>query len=409
MVASRYFPREEYEDRWSRVYAELKRSGFDTLVVWQRSAGTFDRAGDVFWLTNFSTFGTGQDPADEEFCAGYSFAAVLFHNGREPEIHTGQPAIETDDSRVFCGEIVHHASNFVVGLADRLRSLGIEGRVALVGDDILPGLYDRILRAQTQQIGWISQDDLLIEAQSIKSPRELEAFRTAGEIVTRSLSAAMEAMIVGRSGAEAAGLAAGIVVSAGGGFHRIDMSHGPRSERYLLSDDFYGYDTTAPNQGDLVRGWVFGPIFKGYWLDPGRTSVCGRTASTEKKRLVEGAASIVDGIVSAIRPGVTSRELGVAGEKIARHVGYFDCAQRLPLFGHRLGTFFVPYIIPVGGADGGHTDDKMKLDEPLRPGMVVAAEAFLTHEGVGTAGFEQNLIVTDTGSELLTRTPMLFW
>jgi hypothetical protein len=40
--------------------------------------------------------------------------------------------------------------------------------------------------------------------------------------------------------------------------------------------------------------------------------------------------------------------------------------------------------------------------------MVMAAEIFLTHQGVGTAGFEQNLIVTDAGPELLTRTPMLF-
>jgi hypothetical protein len=36
-------------------------------------------------------------------------------------------------------------------------------------------------------------------------------------------------------------------------------------------------------------------------------------------------------------------------------------------------------------------------------------EAFLGKENVGAAGFEQNLIVTKTGTELLTKTPMLFW
>jgi Xaa-Pro aminopeptidase len=45
---------------------------------------------------------------------------------------------------------------------------------------------------------------------------------------------------------------------------------------------------------------------------------------------------------------------------------------------------------------------------PLEAGMVIGAEIFLTHPGVGTAGFEQSLIVTDHGPELLTRTPMLF-
>ena len=40
--------------------------------------------------------------------------------------------------------------------------------------------------------------------------------------------------------------------------------------------------------------------------------------------------------------------------------------------------------------------------------MVMAAEIFLTHPGVGTAGYEQNVIITAHGAELLTRTPMLF-
>jgi hypothetical protein len=41
--------------------------------------------------------------------------------------------------------------------------------------------------------------------------------------------------------------------------------------------------------------------------------------------------------------------------------------------------------------------------------MVLGIEAFLAREGVGVAGFEHNLIVTDSGVELLEKTPMLFW
>jgi len=39
----------------------------------------------------------------------------------------------------------------------------------------------------------------------------------------------------------------------------------------------------------------------------------------------------------------------------------------------------------------------------------MAAEIFLRHPGIGTAGFEKNLIVTESGPEPLDRTPMLFW
>jgi Xaa-Pro aminopeptidase len=77
------------------------------------------------------------------------------------------------------------------------------------------------------------------------------------------------------------------------------------------------------------------------------------------------------------------------------------------LLGHGIGTNFIPYMIPIseGEADPGGA---LHYDSPLTAGMVMAAEIFLTHPGVGTAGFEQNLIVTESGPELLDRTPMLF-
>jgi Xaa-Pro aminopeptidase len=80
---------------------------------------------------------------------------------------------------------------------------------------------------------------------------------------------------------------------------------------------------------------------------------------------------------------------------------------KVPLLGHGLATNFIPYVIPVGEGDA-DTDGALHYDMPLEAGMVMASEIFLTHPGVGTAGFEQNLIVTDAGPELLTRTPMLF-
>jgi Xaa-Pro aminopeptidase len=40
--------------------------------------------------------------------------------------------------------------------------------------------------------------------------------------------------------------------------------------------------------------------------------------------------------------------------------------------------------------------------------MVLAAEAFLNRPGLGTSGFENNFIVTETGAELLDKSPMLY-
>jgi len=45
-----------------------------TLFVWQRGAGTFDRVGDVYWLTNFVMNGSGQDPATMKWVLPTHFA-----------------------------------------------------------------------------------------------------------------------------------------------------------------------------------------------------------------------------------------------------------------------------------------------------------------------------------------------
>jgi Xaa-Pro aminopeptidase len=402
-----FFTRDEYSERWKKVSAAMSAQGYETLLVWQRAAGTFDRIGDVYWLTNFVMNGTGQDPASEEIGAPYTFSAVLIRRGREPELHIGLPASDLDLSQVVCGQVVSHPQNLVTGLAEYLRVQGIEGRVALAGDDILPGMYDRLLRRHTPQIEWFSDETFLLGPQLIKSARELEAFRQAGNLVTRALTAVMEAMTTGCSSAQAASRAAAIILSEGGGFYRIDIHHGPSTEHRVLSNSLYGYDTTVPAPGELVRAWIYGPILEGYWLDPGRSAICGNNPSREQRALLEGAAEVVDALVAAIKPGVTPRELGILGGSIARKHGYFDHPQvNVPLLGHGLGTNFIPYVIPIGEGEIDATG-RLRYDEPLQAGMVMAAEIFLTHPGVGTAGFEQNVIITGEGAELLTKTPML--
>jgi methionine aminopeptidase len=408
MTVGILFTRDEYQDRWARVQRAMALRGHETLLVWQRGAGTFDRVGDVYWLSHFVMNGSGQDPPSEEIGAPYTFCAVLLRRGREPELHVGLSAEELDLSQVMCGRVVSHPGNFMTGLANYCLSEGIDGRVAVTGDDVLPGMYDRLLRQQTPQIEWHSDETLLLEAQIIKSARELEIYRAAGELVTDALTAACKCLLTGQSSAVAAAASAAILMRAGGGFHRIDIHHGPKTERRVVSADLYGYDTTRPGSGDLARAWIMGPILSGYWMDPGRSLICGKRPTPAQRALLEGAVEVVEVVAAAMRPGVTPRELGVLGGSIAGKHGYFDHPQlKVPLLGHGLATNFIPFVIPIGA---GEDDPRgaLRYDVPLQAGMVMASEVFLTHPGVGTAGFEQNLIVTEKGPELLDRTPMLF-
>jgi len=406
--SSGFFAADEYHSRWERVDQAMSARGYEHLLIWQRGAGTFDRVGDVLWLTNFVMNGSGQDPASEEIAAPYTFCAVLIRRGRQPELHVGLPAEDLDLSRVVCGQVIHHPGNLMTGLAGYFGAQGIEGRIAVVGDDVLPGMYDRLLRRDTPQIEWHSDETLLLGPQSIKSARELEAYRTAGDLVTRALTAACELLLTGHSSAEAAAEAAAILMRGGGGFHRIEFHHGAHTEHHVISTDLFGYHTTPPAAGELVRAWIMGPIFQGYWMDPGRSLISGNQPTGPQRALLEGAVEVVDALAAAMRPGITPRQLGMLGGAVARKHGYFDHPQlKIPLLGHGLSTNFIPYPIPIGEGEA-DTDGALHYDVPLEAGMVMAAEIFLTHPGVGTAGFEQNLIVTDAGPELLTRTPMLF-
>ena len=72
-----FFTKDEYLARWGRVQAAMAAAGHENLLVWQRSASAYDRVGDVYWLTNFYTNGTGQDPLSEELDEPWAFAAVL--------------------------------------------------------------------------------------------------------------------------------------------------------------------------------------------------------------------------------------------------------------------------------------------------------------------------------------------
>ncbi len=116
----------------------------------------------------------------------------------------------------------------MVRFAEYLRDAGIEGRVAVVGDDVLPGMSDRLLRRHTPQIEWVATHQLLEGPQLIKSARELEVYREAGALVSAALDAAMKAMIAGQRSCEAAARAASVLMAGGGGFHRISVNHGPR-------------------------------------------------------------------------------------------------------------------------------------------------------------------------------------
>ncbi|MFT3864672.1 MAG: M24 family metallopeptidase [Solirubrobacterales bacterium] len=394
--------------------------GVETALVWQRSGGSYDRAGNVWYLSNYACLASGQESsaganavgATAVNSVGSAFAAVLLRKGHEPELHVSEPVHTVDRRYVVIEDIHAHEENLPAGIAARLNELGIEGKVAYLGDDMLPAQMYRIVTEGTPAIEWVIDEYLLFDSQLIKSEREIEAYREAGRISGEALTVFMEALIRGERQCDAAAAAAAVIIRNGGGFQRVSCHTGPESEYAMWDYPLYGYSKTAPKPGEMVRAWVYGPIFEGYWIDPGRSSVCGLNPSAPQRTLVENTVELIEAITAEVRPGVTPRQAGIVGDETASRLGYGeDMGGAIwDLYGHGLSTYFHGPIIPSHGAKD-FVDDKgwWNVDRPFGENEVFTVEAFVREEGVGMASFEEIFLIGPDGAERLTDTPMLFW
>ena len=394
-----FFPHEEYEQRWQKVHGEMADRSLEAAVIWGRSGGTYERHGDVLYLCNYYSSQSGHiwDGMSDRY-DGAAFSAVLLRRGHSPTLIADEsPHVElisTDDYR--------WSYKVTDELIKVLNEFGVSGTVGFVGSDFYPMNHWSYLRDATTDITWAIHDDLVRDVRVIKSDRELDAYREAGQTVTAGLTALVEGLLSGMSEADAAGEAAREVVRRGGHPHMIPISHGEHIH-YFSSDPVPAYSKETPKQGDLVRCWVYGPMCQGYWLDPGRTFVIGRKPTAAQKKLIESTAKIVEDCMALIKPGTTVNQVVQLGEKLHQEFGGVDDEVREKwgdVFGHGVGLFWDEPLFSRYYA-GKHTE--------IKQNMVISTETFMAFPDVGSAGFEQNFIVTSDGTELLTTTPMRWY
>lgn len=394
----RFFPKAEYEARWARVEAEMARRGLEAAVVFGRSGGTNDRCGDVLYLTNFFSTASGQG-YDSALFEGRSFNSVLLRRGQVPELHADEPGLRAE---LFPTDRIVSANRPFRDIARAVADLKIDGPVGLVGSDVVPLRYWTVMQEEAPGIDWRIEDDLVTSVRRIKSPLEQDALRFGGATASRALTRFVEGLVMGRSETEAAAEASREIVRSGGTVHMLPCCHGELIDQFV-ANPIAAYTFAAPKQGDLVRAWVYGPMFEGYFQDPGRTTVCGlKPTSSGQKEMVETGARIVDAVIEQIRPGVRVRDVAQHGRRLCTQYGAVSnqMAEKWPHFGHGLGLFFEKPYLGV---------EMCEEDDVFEAGMALGVEAFFGLPGLGSAGFEQNLLVVEGGTELTTTTPMIWW
>jgi Xaa-Pro aminopeptidase len=311
-------------------------------------------------------------------------------------------------------EFIDHGLSFVeAGRETEARAVQEIG----IDEAIVPGDFPLALGDRLRADGVVlTVDDAAVELRRrAKTPAELEGIRAAQRAAEAGMTAASE-------------LLARAEPTAGG---QLELDGKPllaEDVRAALRDACAELGAPCPPNVIVASVWQgeghepgSGPLPAGLpiqidiwprheasacWADMARTFVVGDPAPEHAERLAEQAELVLGALTHAresVRPGITGRALfdatcyafESAGYATQRSSGPDDGADGFQhSLGHGVGLeVHEPPSLGIAGHD------------PLVAGDVVAIEPGLWDGRVGGVAFEDLVLVTETGHELLTRFP----
>lgn len=391
---------EEYRTRQTRFASALDAIGLRGAIVVSRGGGTFDRYGNVRYLTgHYQPF--VYLPENPPRWSGRSHTIFLLDASGRAVLCVSVPGefghepIGVDD--------VRSGEDFIEVVIAAAIDLRIDrDRVGLVGLDTLPGnLWDR-LRAGVPRAEFVAVDDELDAIRRVKSAAEQALIRRATTVGRAGVTAYLQTLAPGVSEADAVAAAVAEVARGGGGVYLAAASSGPMSWSYT-TQAMPGFSTRTLQAGELAR-FDLVCVVGGYLCDFGRTAVVGE-ASAERAHALDVLHAGLDAAIGAVRQGAVVRDIvATADEALAAagvalepddpgdlHAGY------PPHWGHGLGMGWErPWFI--------EGEDLL-----IEDGMYLAIEHAVTLRDGGTVAAEQNLLVHANGVEVLTVGPDGTW
>lgn len=159
---------------------------------------------------------------------------------------------------------------------------------------------------------------------------------------------------------------------------RTALPHGKPTERRLQKGDFVTVD--------------FGAKLNGYCSDLTRTVVIGK-ASPEQRKIYYAVLEALQRCIDAIKPGKRGKQIDALARRVLEKHGLAD------YFGHGLG-----HSLGILVHDGSGLSFRDK--KPLEAGMVLTVEPGVYVPGFGGVRIEQDVVVTESGCEVLTHAPV---
>jgi Xaa-Pro aminopeptidase len=275
-------------------------------------------------------------------------------------------------------------------LANCLLELGLKD-VGFEAQHVSVARHDwlrRTLEARGGGVALTSTDGVVEASRVVKDATEIEALREASRRLTAVAAAAFSAVRAGREEREVAGAIEAAIRSAG--YERIAfdtiVASGPHS---ALPHHRAGSRRLAT--GDLLV-LDFGGFLDGYCCDLTRTVAVGEPGP-DARRLHAAVREAQQAAIDAVGPGISTAAV--------------DAAARIVLERHGLGAAFGHGTGHGLGLEV-HEDPRLTRPQadvpavPLEPGMVFTIEPGAYVPDVGGVRIEDDVLVTETGCEVLT-------
>jgi Xaa-Pro aminopeptidase len=254
-------------------------------------------------------------------------------------------------------------------------------------DTHLPYFTGQAIARRLDQVEVVDATPILSRTRGIKSAAELDVIRRGVAIAEIGMNAGIAACQEGVREFEAAAEAEYVMRRAGAeGFPFMSVVTSGENVAIVqeLSTD------RIMRRGDLVM-LDLGCMFEGYYSEFARSVVVADAPTQEQGSMYKVVHAALDQIVSAMRPGVEVSRL----DEIARRViddGGFGPWTYQYFVGHGIGMS--SWELPIVDA---------QTSTALEPGMVINLEPGIHKPGVGGVRLEDTVLITEDGSEVLTR------
>ncbi len=273
-------------------------------------------------------------------------------------------------------------------LGGALSDRGIRGGRIAADLEFLPTADFRRLAAALPDFEWIDGSALVRRLRAIKASTEIAWLTTAAGLAERGFDRAVGAVARGVTRAElSSAWRSGVIEAAA-------------ADGVTISS-LWDFTSVGPDpwslEGIVEPGSVIkidaGVVIGGYSSDTARSYSFGQPdplAADIYGILAEGFAAGL----AAIRPGAALRDIYAATAAVIHGAG-LESYQR-GHYGHGLGASVGSEEWPFIAADS---------DAVVEPGMVLAFETPFYGKGIGSLTIEDQLVVTESGIEVVTRLP----